>query len=494
MTIAVEISAWQLSSGAVQTLRFASEGFTTTPGDTPGNAFFDPRLADSPSLARTLFDGAATYGASRVTPGSIDLVNADGGIDSLLTDYAFDGRAFTVRRGDIGKPYSTWTVVMSGVLDDVQVSDDEIKIQIHDRLALFGNALDRPKYAGSNVLPAGLEGTTSDLKDQYKPRVYGSVLNLPAKAVNTSKLIYQVSDQNCTVSMVYDNGVALTRDADYTDLATLQSTSPAAGHFKCYQGYLRLGSSPAGQVTADAATAETRAAALMQQIALDAGISAADVNAADVAALNGANAAVVGVWADGDATPQQLLDALANSVGAWYGFDRLNQFRMTRLDAPSGAASVTWDQFQLTSVDVQAAGIPSWGVIVEYGRNYTTQTQLATSVTADRVAWLALDYRQSASEDATIKTAWPSSDELTFETALVNQADASAEATRRRALYGVRRMTLTCEIPLSELGSADLGAVVALSWSRYSLTGRLFRVIALDAGADTETAKLTLWG
>lgn len=167
---------------------------------------------------------------------------------------------------------------------------------------------------------------------------------------------------------------------------------------------------------------------------------------------------------------------------------------MTRLEAPGGAPVVTWDQFQLTSVDVQEAGIPSWGVIVEYGHNYTTQTQVATSVTADRVAWLALDYRQAASEDPTIKAAWPSADELTFTTALVNQPDAAAEAARRRALYGVRRMTLTIEIPLSELGIADLGAVVAPAWPRYSLTGRLFLVIGLDAGADTETAKVTLWG
>jgi len=494
MTIAVEISAWQLSTGEAQTLRFASEGFTTTPGDTPGNAFFDPRIEDSPSLARTLFDGAATYGASRATPGSIDLVNADGGLDALLTDYALDGRPFTVRRGTIGTPFSSWTVVMCGVLDDIQVSDDVIKFQIRDRLAVFGITLDRPKYAGSNVLPDGLEGVASDLKDQYKPRIYGSVLNVPAKAVNTSKLIYQVSDQACAISMVYDSGVQLTRDADYADLATLQSTEPPSGHFRCFEGYFRLGGSPAGQVTADASTTETRAASLVQQIALDAGIPAADISAADIAALNAANPAVVGVWADGDATPQQLLDLLANSVGAWYGFDLFNQLRVTQLEAPGGAPSTTWDQFQITSVDVQAAGIPSWGVIVQYAHNYTTQTQLATSVSTDRVAWLALDYRQAASEDSTIKTAWPSSDELTFETALVNQADAAAEADRRRALYGVRRKTLAIEIPLSELGAADLGAVVAISWPRYSLTGRLFIVIGLDVGADTETAKVTLWG
>jgi len=493
MTIAIEVSAYRLSTGLVEVLRFSDAGFTTSPADVPANAYYEPRLIEPPRLSRVLFDQATTYGASRATKGDILLTNADGALDVLLTDYAFDGRAFVVRSGDLGAPVSTWPVVLSGVLDDVHCDGPELTLVVRDRLAVLAKALPRPKYVGNNVLPDGLEGTKDDLKDQYKPRVYGSVLNVSAKCVNTSKLIYQVSDQACTVSAVYDNGVGLTLGADYTSSADLLATAPAAGTVRRWAGLFRLGSAPAGQVTADAATAETRAGALLQAVALDAGIPSGDIVAADVAALNAANAAPVGVWVDGDTRTQAVMDGLANAIGAWYGFDRLNQLRMGRLTAPSGTPTVIYADAEM-SLSVRSAGVPSWRAVVRFARNYTIQSQPAGSVSAARRAFLVLDMRQTASERPAVQAAWPSSDAVSFDAALVAEADAAAEASRRADLYSVRRMLADIEIPLAELGAMDLDGVVTVETSRYGLSGRLLRVIGLDTGVDRGTAKLTLWG
>jgi len=494
MTIAVSIAAYRLSTGLVETLTYADDGFTTAPTDTPANAYFEPRLSDAPRLSRTMFDRAATFGASRSAPGEISLVNEDGALDILLTDYAVGGRTFEVRSGTTGTPFRSWTVVTVGTLDDVKAVNGNISIVVHDRMTDLTKKLQRPKFAGDNVLPLGVEGTKDDLKGQYKPRVYGAVLNISAKRVNTSKLIFQVSDLATPASAVYDNGVSLAKGADYISQADMLANAPAAGGYRNWQGYFRLGSSPAGVLTADVSTAETRAGSLMQTIAMDAGIPLSDINVTDVAALNAINSAACGVWADSEATGQQLMDQLAAGIGAWYVFDRNNKLRMGRIVAPVGTPVATWGDDAIQSLSIREAGIPAWHVILQYARNYTVTPQPAGSTTEARKAWLAQEYRQAERSNDATKTPWPGAEELTFLTQLINEADAITECDRLLVLYGARRLTLDVEIPLSELGVADLGSIVSLATNRYNLNGKPLLVIGMDGGADYGVAKLTLWG
>jgi hypothetical protein len=496
MTIAIDVTGYRLSDGTFQILRFSDDGFMTLPSDTPANAYYEPRLSAPPHFARSLFNTAlASFGASQSTPGNIVLQNSDGGIDYLLTDYAFDGRAFTIRVGTIGTPFSTWTVTASGTLSDVKADDTTtISLAVNDRVQTLALTQVRPTYGGTNVLPNGIDGTANDLMGQYKPRVYGSVMNISAKCVNTSNLIYQASDQaNCSITAVYDNGVALTRDTDYASLALLQSTPATSGHFRCFQGYFRLGASPASQVTCDATSGVTSAASIMQQIALDSTFTAADINAADIAALNALNSSPCGVWADGGTTGQSLMDTIAGSIGAFYSFDRFGILRMGRLTAPSGSPAVTFDDSVLETVNVKEMGIPVYQVTIDYANNYTTQAQPAGSVSVDRRAWLAQQFRTQIATNTALQTAWPSATTQVYDTGLINAADALAEANRRLVLLG-RRMLMTVDIDLSQLGTLDLGGVVAFTYPRYGLPSRLMVIVGVDAGADTHLATLTLWG
>ncbi|WP_250501975.1 hypothetical protein [Caballeronia sp. AZ7_KS35] len=493
MIIAMEADAYHLPSGTVKTLYFSEAGFTTRPDDMPPNVYFDPVIKTPPTLDRLLFDGAATSGATKVTVGNVLLVNEDGHLDALATDYAFSGRRFVVKMSDdVETPYAEWTVVMTGTLSDVSVQDSGVSIVIEDRLAdlTIGN---RPKYLGNNVLPDGIEGTKDDLKDRVKPRVYGAVQNVSALCVNTSKLIYQVSDAACTVSAAYDNGVALTRATDYASVADMLATAPAAGSIRCFAGYFRLGAAPVGTVTCDASSSAVRAADILLAIAHDAAVPDADLSLTDAAALNATNGATVGVWADSDATPQELMDLVAGSIGAWYGFDRLSRLRMGRLEAPAGSPRATWGQETQMALSIRYAGVPAWSVTINYARNYTVQTDVAGSA-ARTAAWLALEYRSSVQDDATIKVPWPHADELSFDTGLSSESDAVAESQRRLALYGTRRLTLDVDIPVSELGAVDLGDVVALDTPRFGLQGKLLRVIGINSGFAHGRAALVLWG
>ncbi|RDK01432.1 hypothetical protein [Paraburkholderia lacunae] len=493
MIIAMEVEACHLAGGQVDTLRFSESGFVTRPDDTPANAWFEPVIKTAPSLSRLLFDAAGTYGATKVTIGNVQLVNEGGELDYLLTDYAFDGRRFTVRIGDVGTPFAQWLVVMTGTLSDVAANGTAVDLIIQDRLADL-TLNDWPTYAGDNVAPNGLEGTAADLKDQPKPRVYGAVLNVTPKAVNTSKLIYQVSDAACAVSAAYDNGAALTRGPDYASTADMQATEPAAGQFRCFAGYLRLGSAPVGTVTCDAAGVAVRAGDLLVAIAGDAGVPASDIMQADVDALNAVAGGRIGVWADSNPTPQSLMDTVAGSVGAWYGFDRLSRLRMGRLDAPAGTPVAVWGRDVQETVQPSSGGVPAWSISVRYARNYTVQSNVAGTAGTARAAWLAQEYRTSAATDPSIKVPWPHAQTLSFDTGLLDANDADAESRRRLALYGPRRMKIDIDVPVAELGETDLGDVVGLTTPRYGLSGRLFRVIGINSGFASGKAALVLWG
>jgi hypothetical protein len=488
MATSLEITGLRLATGAVEKFYFATHGYTTTPSDTPPNVYFEPRVTTAPALGRVIFDSAAVYGASRATIGSAELINADGALDFLLTDFAFEGRPFVVKSGDWADGYAAWTVVMSGKLGKPSADRSAVSFEIRDRLVDL-DTWTRPTYAGTNVLPAGLEGTAADLKGQTKPRGYGRNFNVTPKLANTARLIFQVSDQAGTVTAAYDLGVSLTRDPDYASLADLEATAPAAGHFKCFQGYFRVGSSPS-TITCDFETAELRATYLLRQIALDAGIPAPDISA-DVLP----NSAPVGVYADGDATPRQLMDMIAASVGAWYLFDRLNKLRMGVLVAPAGAPVQTWDNSTQTSLEVKELIAPAWSVTVRYGKNWTVQTQLNTSVsTTPRAGFLAEEFRSAKVEDATIKTAWPNAEELSFDTYLTTEADAQALAAALFALHKVPRMLLSATVPASELGAADLGLVAGINTTRYGLAGKPLVVTGMDPGAGPQICELALWG
>ncbi|NTV11115.1 MAG: hypothetical protein HGA47_10120, partial [Zoogloea sp.] len=231
------------SSGSPAVFRAADDIFVTGAADTPAHTHYLRRLSQPGNFAAELFSGSALSGNSRTGGGEIVLANADGRLDMLL-DWAVDGRALVVRRGQPGQIYPAgWQVVLRGTAAGLSVRGDDLVIRLRDRAAELETTMARPIYAGSNVLPDGVEGVETDLKGKTKPRLYGVVRNISPVPVNTARLIYQVSDRAATVTAAYDSGVALTRGADYADLAGMMATTPAAGEYRALPalGLLRLG-------------------------------------------------------------------------------------------------------------------------------------------------------------------------------------------------------------------------------------------------------------
>lgn len=511
----VELTAYDPAAAATRVLRYASgAGYVTGPTASPSHTWYDPRIIEPASFERFMFSDARTAGASRVGFGELVLNNIDGALD-FFTDLGFDRRAFTLRLGDDGAAYPAgFVTVLAGTIDQVELSWRRVAVRLRDRQAELDKALQATKYAGTNVGPAGVEGTADDIAGRPKPLALGQCLNVPAVPVNTSSQIFQVHDgQLSAITAVYDVGVALVATADYPTLAALQAATVAAGRFAtCLSlGLFRVGSPPVGTVTADVQGDAVggyvaRAGDLAERVAIRfGGLVSGDILAGTVAAMNAANSATLGLYVTDEKTARAALDDLVGSVGGWWGFDRLGRFQLGRLTAPSGTPAATFGDLEIVGqIERQAAsdqggGIPAWRVFLDYGVNWTVQTgdQVAGSVTAARRAWLEKSTRRVEATRPAIKTKHLGATELERSSLIVFAAAATAEAGRLADLYSVRRDTVRCRVRLdaANAGSLDLGAVVSLQLGRFGYdAGRLFVVTGLAVDARVGALSLTLWG
>lgn len=503
------------TGSAPATLRFSTQGYVTGAADTPAHTYYEGRVKQPGNIQRSIFDKGSTFGASKVGYGEVVLVNNDGGLDSFLT-YGFAGFGITISRG-VMKPNQsvpTWTTVLAGTMDSVDFSWSEVSIKVRDRQQELTKPIQATRYGGTNSLPAGLDGVPTDIKGNGRPILFGRVYNVTPPQVNTTRRIFELSDGVIqSVDAVYDRGTALTAGAAYSSQADMETNAPSAGQYRAWLNaagsYIRLGSEPAGAVTVDAtqgaATANRTAAQLMKQVLLKGGISSGDITAGDVTALDTAAAYESGYWVtDGtDTTGVQVLDALANSAGAWWGVDRLGKFRMGQLVAPTIGNSIgSITALEIIKIDRvrssdQGGGVPAWQVTLNYGRMFTVQSDLAASVPTVLKSDRAEEWRTVLSNDSSIKTQWPKAQELSFNTHLLSASDAATEAARRLGLYKVRRDTLQARCKLSDTLAAaiDLGVTLTVQLPRFGMSaGKAYLVTGIRTDLRNNTFDLTLWG
>jgi hypothetical protein len=363
-------------------------------------------------------------------------------------------------------------------------------------------------YAGNNALPDGVEGV-ADIAKSPKPLLYGQVFNIAPIMVNSSKLTYQINDGAIqSVGNVYDKGIALTAGSDYANVTTLHAASPTSGtYITCLAlGYIRLGAIPAGLLTCDAtqgASAANRTVAqVLKAMALKAGIASGDINASDVTALDTANSSVIGIWIDGADSAMVAMDKVAQSIGAYFGFDALGSLRIGLFTAPTGSATLEIDINNILSIEHGRTndtdkGIPAWRVNLTYQKNYSVQDfDLAGAVTAARRSVLSLPALTKSAEDTAIKTQYTLAPTIEKESLLVDATAAQTEATRLLNLYKTSRDLYTVTIALDLTSTLpDLNNVVNITMNRFSLnSGKLFKIIGIESDYSKNRATLTLWG
>lgn len=226
----VEMTVAALDTGAETVERFANgNGFTTSPADTPANTYYAPKVKQPAVLKRQLFGRNTTDGGTKIELGHLILHNPDGELDYLL-DRAVDGREVRVLWGEHGDAYGDLEELLVATMEQVDAGDDVLTVRIRDRQTELDVPLQATKYAGDNVAPDGLEGTT-ELEGKPKPVCYGVVKNVPAVLVNGPKQVYQVNNGAVTsIDTVRDRGVKLgLSDFETVHSSGIWSRSVAAG-------------------------------------------------------------------------------------------------------------------------------------------------------------------------------------------------------------------------------------------------------------------------
>ena len=306
---------------------------------------------------------------------------------------------------------------------------------------------------------------------------------------------------------VYATNLGTGNYANATDLAD-DAKAPVPGSYKTYLagGYLRLGSPPAGLITADvtqgAAAADRTAGSLFENVLTKAGYTSADWVAADVTALDAASA-VIGLWCPPEMTVAEALDLVAGTVGAWWGPRASDgDYRIVQFLAPTGSPVVSFTANDLIGPPERIAandlgrGLPVWRTVLRYARHYVTQdTDLAGGVTDARRAALAQEWRETANANTAVQTAHLLAIQTVEETLYSVAADALTEATRRQTLRGTRRDRIEFTVEWNTANAAlDVGDVISLDHPRYGLSGgSLLRVIGLAPNARARELTITGW-
>ncbi|MCR0981786.1 hypothetical protein [Roseomonas populi] len=492
---------------ALPVLRYTDRGWIGEPTDPNApNESWPARMLDAPSIVRTIPIYPTEARRSEVNAGEILLANADGALDSLATDWRLAGRRLTVLRG----PYrrgrraarSEFSTIGGFRIERVAQGTDRL------RLPLGSAAADLTMPASGTYAGTGSWEGTAEMAGQAKPIRYGIHRNVRPAIVVPGLLAAHLHDGPISaVLAVRGRGDPFGYAGDYPNLAALAAATVAAGTYvTCLAaGWLRLGS------TTSSLTVDLRGAA-----PAGAYLGTAAAIAADLLGRRGgvtsdlAQAVSFYDWPVGEVrldasglTVAAAMDALASSVGGWWGADALGRFRGSQLLPPEIVGpSILLEPWMLATPpeEVDAAQAPWWRVRVDYRALGVTQSgeDLGAVSDADRAlygqaAQTATEYRPA------VQSAFPGAqDGPQVPSAFDDAADAQAMAVRLMDLHGTPRRTWRAEVRPDQAwrfwSVMEPGQPVSLTWSGIAALrgGRTMILRGISARGDRLT--LDLWG
>lgn len=474
--------------GGPVTLAYSSHGFTSRSTDTPASTWYDGRVGDDIHVIRRIVDREDGFGGLALCFAEVNLVNNDGELDELVDDYAIDGRAIRILVGPPAAARADFGSVFTGVVKTAAIGEQDVRLSLSDGSAVLEHPINRIAYAGTG----GLEGG-ADLKGKPKPKAWGHVFNVPAPLVNSTLLIYQVHDGLVSdVPLVWDRQIALTKGADYASQTELETVAPSAGQFRVWKagGCFRLGSTPAGLVTADALGDASGAGYInmtgdiVNRVLIDqALLLSAQIDAAAIAQLNVDAPAEVGIWTGTEVRSiGEVVGQLLAGVGAFGGISRTGLFTAAVIKAPSGVSAASYTEEDILTLEREplppAVDPLIWRARVAWQHNYAVQADLAAGVTAARRTFAVEPDRLAERSDSTVRSRRNLAREYGPTGNLYAlEADADTEAVRLMGLWSVKRGMFRAELPPAAL-ERDIGEAVTLTHTRFGFSaGKQARVL-----------------
>lgn len=508
------VSAFAISGGAIAgssgvavssgqfVIRLSDAGFITAPSDTPSNTYYEPRLTVPLVVDRAvmLSPEGGMDGSHRA---DAEFINQDGYFDSSVSESAIEGQPVIVLAGNPANNYSSFSRVWTGVAAGWENNGDNVRVEIRDTGYLMDVPLQPSLYAGTGTY----EGP-ADFAGKPKPLMYGKCVNVTPILIDQANLIYQFhSGSSQALNNVYDNGAAVTFQADTTNL---YSGSTTAGQYRSdiSRGLFQLGALPAGVITCTAqgnntggyvdAIPDIASRILSQQ----AGLGAVHVDAATFTLLKASFPYAGNVYFPGETTVRAAFTMLLNGIGAQWFSTRYGRIAVSMLKVPDPGSRVL-DLDTLNVIELKRRNLPSSIFpphrkrVVGYNKNWTVQRgeDLAGSVSAATRQFLASEWRTTQAENGSIVSKHPQSQTpVMLETNLDTSTGAQAVADNLIALHGAERQLFEARIKSIGL-TVNFGDTVKLTWPRFNLSGSKFlRAWPVREDFAARETTLLMWG
>ena len=488
----------------------ATHGASSSPTDTPANTYIPGKFSGEVQMQLSLFGGADPTTAGQSGVGELQLIDPDGGLDSLLA-LGWEGAAIELRRGTPGTPFSTWSAVAKLTSDGIVGGLQSKSIRLRPLSWLLENAeLHGERYGGAG----GTDGDSS-LAGRLKPYAVGYCFNVTPVMVNATALIIQVSRSSVNaVSAVYDGRAPLTPAGDFATYAALAAATVAGGTYAtCLAaGLFRLGSAPVYGITADVVGdndtvnglgAPTSRGKIVRRIAAGLGpVRLSDSEQIDFAAFNdfeNKQPAPCGWYWDG-ASEISKAAAIAEVLGGvcgWWLMRPNGQLAIGQAEDPASYAptlTLTYPD-RLGEPTITDTLPPRRATYIGYRRNYTVQTQdkLAGSVSQVDALTYAQETQYSGGIDQWRANNYPTSPAVYLLSNYRDQADALAEAQRQMQLFAVVRRRYAIPIVMDPQGDvvgqrAQFSGLNRLGWG----TAKSLLACGIDTAASSVTVHF--WG
>lgn len=486
-------------TGGIETIYLSDAGYLTSPTDTPANRSYLP-LTDNPfQFEVSILNGNEFRGGSP-SFGAIRIQNGDKELDELLS-YYWGGRAIKVFAGSPDFTRSQFVKVFDGLAQSIEADEDEIIINLSDKQTVLENNFAQNQYDGSG----GLEGD-ENLEGVVKPLVYGSCKNVPLTLVDSANLIYQVHDGSIeAVIAVFDRGVALSSEGDVSDI-TAASVSASSYKTQLSGGYIKLGSTPDGRVTANVQGDNTGGyvdevgsiTSLLLQTKLD--ISNFSTSEIDQGALNAIDQSLnisTGIYIANETNLKTVIDQLFIPVQAYWTFSRLGEFTGGVLNTPtSPVLTLTASDIEDDNIEILQVIPPAWRISLEYERSWLAQNEddIATGATTAQKDFVKQQYRKITTENRIVRGRTANAFEVSFSSLIDNETDALAQITRLENMYRSQRKVIRIA-GLKLLFRVFIGDTIKLQYDRYGLdNGVDFIITNVSEDIESATTTLELWG
>lgn len=349
---------------------------------------WQPNIARLPTLSYDFFGGSFD---GQITAPQMAFSVAIDGINGFF-DRTYTDARIRFYRGEVGDPFSLFTLVYDGLIaTNPNVADGIASFTARTDAAW----LDLPLlslYEGTG----GVEGD-ADKTGQVKPLVFGDVRFADAALIDAVGLIYQVHDGAVdSIGAAYDRVASLgASTGNYASFAALEAaTVPAGGWATCTAlGLVRLGAPPDGRVAFDVTNGTGLPGAVIEAIAEVAGgsVSLPSLDADCPYALQ--------IQLSSQATARQVIQSIADSIGAVAGMTwtgdlfvqplAIDDDPVETLDAEGGSEIAVADVSELP------ISAPYWRLATEAERSFVVYTlaEVASGYTFRGTYAAATEYR-----------------------------------------------------------------------------------------------------